>query len=85
MSELSNALKASLKEIMPFQDTLSWNMETPILGAVPEFDSMAIVSLIGIMEDHFDIQVQDDELSADIFMSFGNLLDWLKQKLADEE
>jgi acyl carrier protein len=85
MSELTSALKATLKEVMPFQDTDAWEIDTLLLGAIPEFDSMAIVSLIGTIEDHFDIQVQDDELSAEIFTSFGSLLNWLQQKLSDED
>ena len=37
--------------------------DTPLLGAVPELDSMAVVSLIGGLEERFGIAVDDVLLS----------------------
>ena len=51
-----------------------FTMDTPLLGSVPEFDSMAVVQVITMMEEECGICVQDDELSAEIFSTVGSLL-----------
>jgi len=56
--------------------------DTPLLGGnLPEFDSIGVVSLIGAMEDHFGIIVEDEEIAGDIFHSLGKLVEFLKRKL----
>ncbi|TCO80995.1 phosphopantetheine binding protein [Plasticicumulans lactativorans] len=47
--------------------------DTVLLGGIPEFDSMAVVSLIAAIEDTFGVTVDDDEISADIFETAGTL------------
>lgn len=46
---------------------------TPLLGSVPEFDSMAVVSVLSGIEERFGIIVDDDEISADLFETIGTL------------
>jgi acyl carrier protein len=55
---------------------------TPLLGAVAELDSMAVVSLIGGLEDRFGIMIDDDEISGDTFATVGSLTDFVASKLA---
>lgn len=55
---------------------------TPLLGSLPELDSMAVVSLLTAIEDHFGIVVDDDEVEAETFETLGNLVDFVDQKLA---
>lgn len=47
--------------------------EDRLIGAIPEFDSMAVVSVITKIEEEFGITVDDDELSADVFETLGSL------------
>ena len=54
--------------------------ESPLLGAIPEFDSMAVVNVIGMLEDEFDISIEDDEVSADVFETLGTLAAFVEQK-----
>ena len=54
---------------------------TPLLGAVPEFDSMAVVTLITTIEEQFGITVDDDEISGDVFATVGSLTEFVTQKL----
>lgn len=61
---------------------LSFGHDTPLLGAIPEMDSMAVVSLITAMEERFGIAVDDDEISGDTFASVGSLADFVSAKLA---
>lgn len=60
----------------------SFNRDTPLLGAITELDSMAVVTLIGSLEDHFGISVDDDEISGDTFATVGALADFVSGKLA---
>lgn len=55
--------------------------ETPLLGAVPELDSMAVVALISTLEERFGIVVEDDEISGGTFASLGTLVDFVNAKL----
>lgn len=54
---------------------------TPLLGAIPELDSMAVVHLITALEEHFGISVDDDEIGAATFATLGTLTDFVEQKL----
>jgi acyl carrier protein len=54
---------------------------TPLLGAIPELDSMAVVSLITALEEHFGFAVADDEIEAATFATLGSLADFVQNKL----
>ncbi|WP_074974091.1 acyl carrier protein [Nitrosospira multiformis] len=56
---------------------------SPLLGAIPELDSMAVVNVITALEDHFEITVDDDEISARVFETLGSLTAFIEQKLAE--
>ncbi len=73
-----NLLKTSL-QLGERADRLSEG--SPLLGAIPELDSMAVVTLITTMEEQYGIQVDDDEISADTFATVGTLARFLADKL----
>jgi len=54
--------------------------DSALLGALPELDSMAVVSLIGALEEHFGIEVSDDDISASTFETLGSLSAFVAQK-----
>ena len=54
---------------------------TPLLGAIPELDSMAVVNVITALEEHFGISVADDEIGAATFATLGTLTAFVEQKL----
>jgi acyl carrier protein len=55
---------------------------TPLLGGIAEFDSMAVVTVVTMIEDQFGITLADDELSADVFATVGSLCQFVEGKLA---
>ncbi|BCT69207.1 phosphopantetheine-binding protein [Nitrosospira sp. NRS527] len=57
--------------------------DSSLLGSIPELDSMAVVNLITAMEEHFDITVDDDEITASTFETVGTLTRFVEQKLAE--
>jgi acyl carrier protein len=52
-----------------------------LLGSIPELDSMAVVQLIGALEEQFGFTVDDDEISASTFATLGSLAAFVKHKL----
>lgn len=59
-----------------------FDLDTPLLGAVPELDSMAVVGLINMMEERFGFVIEDDEIDGSDFASVGALVSFVKSKLA---
>ncbi|SFC73095.1 Phosphopantetheine attachment site [Polaromonas sp. OV174] len=60
----------------------AFDRDTPLLGAIPELDSMAVVSLITGLETHFGLVVDDDDIDGSTFASVGSLADFVSDKLA---
>lgn len=60
-----------------------FTVDTPLIGELPEFDSMAVVAVLGGLEDEFEIIVDDDDVSAETFETVGALVEFVKDKLAD--
>ena len=53
-----------------------------LLGSLPELDSMAVVTVITALEDQFGFVVDDDEISAETFATFGSLVQFVESKVA---
>ena len=60
-------------------DVMSEN--TLLLGSMPEFDSMAVVSVITAIEENYGFVVDDDEIDAEVFESVGSLARFVERKL----
>jgi acyl carrier protein len=58
----------------------NFQTDTALLGAIAEFDSVAVIGIISAIEDHFGIEFSDDEISAEVFQNFGTLLAFVEQK-----
>lgn len=79
-------VEAEIKTILA--DTLSLGSRkgsltasTPLLGNIAELDSMAVISVITAIQEHFGISIDDDEFSQEIFHTLGNLTKFVEQKL----
>ena len=46
---------------------------TPLLGSLPELDSMAVLELVAALESRFGIVVDDDDVRAEAFETLGSL------------
>jgi acyl carrier protein len=72
---------ATLDEVLSLNGrALSFDRHTPLLGAVAEFDSMAVVSLITTLEDRFGIVVADDDVDGGTFATVGTVVDFVAGK-----
>ena len=62
--------------------TANFTPSTHLLGAIPELDSMAVVSLITGIEERFGVVVDDDEIDGATFATVGSLVGFVTGKLA---
>ena len=58
---------------------------TPLLGSVPELDSMAVIGVIAALEDHFGFTIEDDDIHARHFATVGTLQAFVDAKLAQAD
>ena len=56
-------------------------LDTPLLGAIPELDSMAVVALITTLEERFGFAVDDDEIDGSVFATLATLVAFVEGKL----
>lgn len=61
--------------------TAAFDENTPLLGALPEMDSMGVVVLLTAFEDRLGFTVDDDEIDGSVFQTFGTLLAFVEKKL----
>ena len=54
--------------------------QTELFGALPEFDSMAVATLLTGLEERLAILIEDDDVEAEDFASFGTLLAFVRRK-----
>lgn len=78
---LEAELKQLLQESLQLDEVASWDADTEILGSVPEFDSMAIVTVLTMVEENYGVAIDDDEVSAEIFETLGSLTGFVAEKV----
>ena len=83
MSDTKHAVVSVLEGVLNLRGRgVAFDSSTPLLGAVPELDSMAVVSVITALEERFAIVVGDDELDGSTFATVGTLVSFVERKLA---
>jgi acyl carrier protein len=76
-------VKQVLSSVLNLGDRVArFDAATPLLGAVPELDSMAVVSLLTALEEMFGFTIEDDEVDGRTFENMGNLVAFVEGKLA---
>ena len=71
-----------LQSTLGLQDgAIAADPSTRVLGAIPEMDSMSVVSILTTLEEQYGIMVDDDEIDADVFATVGSLTAFLESKL----
>jgi len=79
---LQDELKIILQQTLQLDDVINWQKHSEMLGAVPEFDSMAIVTVLTQIEENYGIFIEDDEISAETFATLGSLELFIEEKIA---
>ena len=55
--------------------------DTRVLGAIPEMDSMSVVTVLIFLEEQYGIVIHDDEMDAAVFETLGSLTKFVQSKL----
>ncbi len=75
-------IKAIIGDVLQIADRMDdLAADAPLLGGVPEFDSMAVVAILTTIEDNYGVMIDDDEVSAEHFESITSLLDFVNLKV----
>lgn len=56
--------------------------DTRLFGHLPELDSMAVATVLTALEDEFRIQIDDEDVSAEMFETVGGLAAFIEARLA---
>jgi acyl carrier protein len=72
---LAEALGLSTERVAAFTP------DTPLFGALPELDSMAVAGVLTELEDRIGILIDDDEVDGDMLETFGALTDFVRGKV----
>lgn len=56
---------------------------TPLFGSLPEFDSMAVVTVVSALESRFSITIDDSEITSELFETLSSLAFFVELKLRD--
>jgi acyl carrier protein len=76
-------VKSAVVETLGIEDRAeAIDATTPLLGALPELDSLAVLELIVELERRFGITVEGDELSADAFATLASLTEFVTGRRA---
>ena len=54
--------------------------ESELLGSIPELDSQAVLHVLLGLEERFDIEVEDDDVDAEVFETVGSLANLVRGK-----
>ena len=80
---IEQELLAVLDEVLSLKGrSATFTRDTHLLGAVPELDSMAVVSLITAIEERFGLAVDDDDIDGGTFATVGSLVDFVGSRIA---
>jgi acyl carrier protein len=69
-----DAVKAVVVETLGVEDRAgAIDASTPLLGSMPELDSMAVLELVVALQRRFDVTIDDDDITAEAFETVGSL------------
>lgn len=79
---IEDQLRAILRDVLGLSElrAAAIDADTPLFGAMPELDSMAVAGLLAEIEDRLQIIIEDDEMGGDMLESFGQLTTFVRSK-----
>lgn len=81
-ADVDAAVRAVLADVLGLSPDRAAGLapDSGLFGALPELDSMAVASLLAELEERLGIVIDDDDVDADLFASFGSLLAFARAK-----
>lgn len=80
-ASVETTLRALLVDVLglPEARVATFVNQTELFGALPEFDSMAVASLLTGVEERLAVLIEDDDVEAEDFATFGRLLSFVER------
>jgi len=83
-AETEAIVRAALAEVLGLSAdrAAALTADTPLFGALPELDSMAVANVLAELEDRLNLTVDPEDVDGGIFDSFGTLTRFAVQRTA---
>lgn len=80
--EVEAAVRAVLADVLGLDAArvAGFDEATPLFGAIPELDSMAVAGLLTELEERLGILIIDDEVEAEMLETYGGLVAFARRK-----
>jgi acyl carrier protein len=75
-NEVGATVRAVLRDVLGLSQERvdAFRSETPLFGALPELDSMAVAGLLTELEERLGVLIEDDEVDGEMLETFGALV-----------
>ena len=82
VTEVEATVRSTLVDLLGIapERAAAFDEHTPLFGALPELDSMAVATLLTELEDRLGISIDDDEVDVEMFETFGALVRFAASK-----
>jgi len=79
------AVQAIIRETLGLDPNRILLSATPLYGAMPEFDSLAVVELALALESHFGITIDEEDFTSELFETVGTLVAYVDRRVSADE
>jgi acyl carrier protein len=62
------------------EQAATMDASTPLFGELPELDSLGVVELAVALENRFGIEVDDEDVTGEVFATIGGLADFVAER-----
>ena len=82
-ASIEETVRAVLRDVLGLSDerAAAFDDATPLFGALPELDSMAVAGVLTEIEDRLGILIEDDDIDGDTLETFGSLVAFARAKV----
>lgn len=73
--EVDATVRAVLRDVLGLSEdrVAAFDADTPLFGALPELDSLAVAGVLTELEDRLGILIEDEDVDGDLLATFGSL------------
>lgn len=84
VENIDESLRCLLADVLglPAGRVAAFAGDTALFGALPEFDSLAVANFLTEFEERFAVLIEDDDVEAEDFATFGQLLAFTRRMVA---
>lgn len=80
-SDLVAGVSDTLAEILGIEDRRDQlTADTELFGSLPELDSLSVLELATALETKYDVVIDDDDFTGEVFESIGSLADFIESR-----